>query len=162
MARKLNSMRLLEQHHIPYEAISYGESGAFYDAEEVAEMLGVPVDMVYKTLVVESANSSKPALALIAADRALDLKRLAAVMGVKKVALVAHKDAEKLTGLQVGGISALALMHKNWEVYLDQPALETEHILVSAGQRGMQLRVPTAALLQLVHAKVADISTAKT
>lgn len=159
--KKLNSMRLLEQHDVPYEAISYGEPDAFHDAVEVAEMIGVPVDMVYKTLVVEPADGGKPSLALIAADRSLDLKRLAAVMGTKKVGMAAHKDAERLTGLKVGGISALALTQKNWSVYLDQPAMEHEHILVSAGQRGLQLRVPTAALVRLVKAKVADISTDK-
>jgi Cys-tRNA(Pro)/Cys-tRNA(Cys) deacylase len=75
--------------------------------------------------------------------------------------MAAHKDAERLTGLKVGGISALALTQKNWPVYLDQPAMEHEHILVSAGQRGIQLRVPTAALIRVVKAKVADISTDK-
>lgn len=160
MAKKLNSMRLLEQQNIPYEAITYGDPDAFHDAEEVAEMLGVPVEIVYKTLVVELAGSSKPCLALIAADRSLDLKRLAAVVGAKKANMAAHKDAERLTGLRVGGISALALTHKNWPVFIDQPALENEHLLVSAGQRGTQLRVPTAALVRLVQAKVADISTA--
>ena len=159
MAKKLNSMRLLEQHDIPYEAITYGEPDAFHDAVEVAEMLGVPIEMVYKTLVVEMAGSNKPCLALIQADHSLDLKQLAAVAGVKKAGMAAHKDAEKLTGLKVGGISALALTHKNWPVYIDRLALEQQHILVSAGQRGMQLRVPTSALVQLVHAKVADIST---
>ena len=159
MVKKLNSMRLLEQHDIPYETITYGESDAFHDAEEVAEMLGVPVEMVYKTLVVEVAGSSKPCLALIAADRSLDLKRFAVVAGAKNASMAAHKNAERLTGLKVGGISALALTHKNWPVYIDQAALENEHILVSAGQRGMQLRVPTAALVQLIQAKVADIST---
>ena len=80
-------------------------------------------------------------------------------MGVKKAAMASHKEAEQQTGLKVGGISALALTHKNWAVYLDQPAVEEEHILVSAGQRGIQLRVPTTALIQIVKAKVADIST---
>ena len=158
-AKKLNSMRLLEQQKIPYEAITYGEPDAFHDAVEVAEMLGVPVAMVYKTLVVEPAGQSRPCLALIAADRTLDLKRLAAAIGVKRASMAAHKDAERLTGLKVGGISALALTQKNWSVFIDQPALEYEHILVSAGQRGMQLRVPTAALIRIVKAKVADIST---
>lgn len=160
MAKKLNSMRLLEQQNIPYEAITYGDPDAFHDAEEVAEMLGVSVEIVYKTLVVELVGSSKPCLTLIAADRSLDLKRLAAVAGAKKANMAAHKDAQRLTGLKVGGISALALTHKNWPVFIDQPALENEHLLVSAGQRGTQLRVPTAALVRLVQAKVADISTA--
>ena len=161
MAKKLNSMRLLEQHDIPYEALTYGDVAAFHDAEEVAEMLGVPVQIVYKTLVVEPIGSKKPCLALIAADRVLDLKRLAAAVGAKKVMMAAHKDAERMTGLQVGGISALALTHKNWPVYLDQLALENEHLLVSAGQRGMQLRVPTTALIKVVAATIAEISTAK-
>ena len=159
MAKKLNSMRLLEQHQVPYEAITYGEPDAFHDAQEVADIIGVPVSMVYKTLVVMPADNGKPCLALIAADRSLDLKRLAAVMGVKKAAMASHKEAEQQTGLKVGGISALAFTHKNWAVYLDQPAVEEEHILVSAGQRGIQLRVPTTALIQIVKAKVADIST---
>jgi Cys-tRNA(Pro)/Cys-tRNA(Cys) deacylase len=77
---------------------------------------------------------------------------------VKKVSMVSHADAERLTGLKVGGISALALINKNWAVYLDKPAMELEHILMSAGQRGLDLRVPTTALLQVVRAKVVEIS----
>ncbi len=157
MAAKLNTMRLLEQHNIPYEAITYGDADTFHSAEEVAEMLGVPPHIVYKTLVVEPAGG-KPALALVASDRSLDLKKLAAAMGVKKVSMAAHKDAERLTGLRAGGISPLALTHKGWAVYLDQPATELEHILISAGQRGTQVRVPTAALVTLLRARVAEIS----
>jgi Cys-tRNA(Pro)/Cys-tRNA(Cys) deacylase len=115
---------------------------------------------VYKTLVVQPVeNSKKPLLVMIAADRQLDLKKLAAASGHKKVSMAAHKDAEALTGLKVGGISALALTHKNWPVFLDKPAIELEHILVSAGQRGMDLRVPVTALIQILGAKVAEIST---
>ena len=56
--KKLNSMRLLEQHDVPYEAISYGEPDAFHDAVEVAEMIGVTVSMVYKTLLVEPVGGA--------------------------------------------------------------------------------------------------------
>ncbi|MGQ9888036.1 MAG: YbaK/EbsC family protein, partial [Aggregatilineales bacterium] len=74
--------------------------------------------------------------------------------------MAAHKDAERLTGLRVGGISPLALTHKHWAAYLDQPATELEHVLISAGQRGTQVRVPTAALVTLLRARVAEISAA--
>lgn len=158
MAQKLNSMRLLEKHNIPYEMTTFPDTER--DAEVIAEILGVPAFMVYKTLVVQPVeNPKKPVLALLAADRTLDLKKLAAVSGHKKVSMAAHKDAEDMTGLKVGGISALALTHKNWPVYLDQAATELEHILVSAGQRGMDLRVPTMAFIKVVGAKVAEIST---
>jgi Cys-tRNA(Pro)/Cys-tRNA(Cys) deacylase len=156
MAIKLNSMRLLEKHDIPYEVTEFPDTER--DAETIADILGVPAFMVYKTLVVEPFGGGKPFLAIIAADRQLDLKKMAAVTKHKKVGMAPHADAEKLTGLKVGGISALALTQKNWAVYLDKPAVELEHILVSAGQRGMDLRVPTAAFIRVVNAKVADIS----
>lgn len=158
MAPKLNSMRLLEQHKIPYEALEYPDD--LRDAELIAEVLGVPPFVVYKTLVVEPEGGSKPYLVLIAADRHLNLKRLAQAAGVKKVRMAAHKDAEALTGLKVGGISALALTHKNWTIFLDQPATEHQHIMVSAGQRGIQLRVPVSAFISVIRARVADVSDA--
>ncbi|MFO7321223.1 MAG: aminoacyl-tRNA deacylase [Chloroflexota bacterium] len=158
MAHKLNSMRLLEQHKIPYEVVPYPED--LRDAELIAEALGVPPFLVYKTLVVEPDRpGAKPLLVMIAADRVLDLKKLAIVAGEKKVRMAAHKDAERLTGLKVGGISALALTHKNWPVFLDEPAMQHEHILISAGQRGLDLRVPTTALMGLVRARIADVSS---
>lgn len=160
MPVKLNSMRLLEKFSIPYEVTEFPDTER--DAEVIAEILGVPAFMVYKTLVIQPVdNPRKPLLALIAADRSLDLKALAAASGHKRVSMASHKDAEALTGLKVGGISALALTHKNWPVYLDQPATQLEHILVSAGQRGLDLRVPTAAFIRVVNARIAQISAEK-
>lgn len=157
--QKLQSMRVLEQNKIPYEAINYPDT--IRDAEEVAAVIGVPEYMVYKTLVVESTAGGKPILAMIACDRMLDLKNLAQVVGEKKLHMAKHADAERLTGLKVGGISALALLAKNWPVYLDKPAMEMQHIIISAGQRGTQLRVPVLALIQLTRAKIAEMSAEK-
>jgi Cys-tRNA(Pro)/Cys-tRNA(Cys) deacylase len=157
MAQKLNSMRLLEKHDIPYEVTEFPDT--MRDAEEIAGVLGVPPHTVFKTLVVEPAGGGKPLLAIIPADRQLDLKALAAASGHKKVSMAAHADAERLTGLKVGGISALALTQKNWPVFIDQSATGLEHILVSAGQRGMDLRVPTLSLIRILGAKIADITT---
>jgi Cys-tRNA(Pro)/Cys-tRNA(Cys) deacylase len=156
MANKLNSMRVLEQHKIPYEALEYSDE--LHDAEEVADAVGIPYFMVYKTLVVQSEGVDKPALVMIPSDRRLDLKKFAQAAGVKKARMAAHKDAETLTGLKVGGISALALTHKNWTVYLDNSATQLEHIVISAGQRGTQLRVPVTPLVTLLRVRVADLS----
>jgi len=159
MVAKLNSMRLLEQFKVPYEVLPYPDS--IKDAEEVAEALGLPYFMVYNTLVVQSDDTkpgSKPMLVMLASDRRLDLKKMAVASGHKKVHMAAHKDAEALTGLKVGGISGLMLRDKNWPVYLDQPATGLEHIVFSAGQRGTQLRVPVAPLITVLRVRLADIS----
>lgn len=156
---KLNTMRILEQHDVPYEVLQYPDD--IRDAEEVAEALGLPYFTVFKTLIVEAVDRpdiKKPYIAMIASEDQLDLKKLAALVGVKKVHLVSHKDAEALTGLQVGGISPLALLQKQWQVYLDQPATDNQHIVISAGQRGYQLRVPVIPLVSIIRARLADIS----
>lgn len=156
---KLNSMRLLEQHKIPYEVVEFPDD--LRDAEVIAEVLGIPPGLVFKTLVIEPetrAPNAKPMLVILASDRRLDLKKLAALAGEKKVRMAAHRDAEAMTGLKVGGISALALTHKHWPVFLDQPATEHQHILVSAGQRGLDVRVPLTALLGLLRPRIGEIS----
>ena len=157
MAVKLNSMRVLEQSKIPYEVLEYPDS--IKDAEDVADAIGLPHWMVYKTLVVQAEGQPKPMLALLSSERHLDLKKLVAASGLKKVRMAAHKDAEALTGLKVGGISPLMLRDKNWQVYLDSSAAEMEHIVLSAGQRGLQLRVPVTPLIALLRARLGEISS---
>jgi Cys-tRNA(Pro)/Cys-tRNA(Cys) deacylase len=95
---------------------------------------------------------------MLACDKHLDLKRMAASAGEKKVKMATHADAEKLTGLQVGGISALMLTDKNWKVCIDKSAAELQNIVISAGQRGTQLRLPTNALLTLLRARIVDVA----
>ncbi len=158
MADKLNTMRVLDAAKVPYEALSYPDT--IKDAEEVAETLGLPYFIVYKTLVVQAPDApDKPLLALIASDRRLDLKALASAAGIKKLRMAVHADAERLTGLQVGGISPLALRDKRWTVFLDSPAADAEHLVISAGRRGTQIRVPTTPLINLLNARLAFIST---
>jgi Cys-tRNA(Pro)/Cys-tRNA(Cys) deacylase len=152
MANKLNSMRFLESHGIGYDTLTYDSE--IHDAIEAASAMNMPKQQVYKTLVVERAAGGKPMLVMIAADRHLDLKKFAAAIGEKKVNMASHADAEKQTGLKVGGIGALALVQKKWPVYLDKPATLEDRICVNAGQRGINLRVPVADLIRVLDAKV--------
>lgn len=154
--QKLNSMRVLEANDIPYEVFTYDPS--VKDAQMVAESVGLPEWTVFKTLVVEVPSSKKPVLVMLPSNTQLNLKRLAKALGEKKVALAAHADAEKMTGLQVGGISALALMQKNWDVYLDAKGNELQNIVISGGQRGTQIRIGTLSLIQLLRCKIIDVA----
>ncbi len=156
MTTKLNSMRLLEANDIPYDVLEYDAS--VKDAESVAEMVGVPEFMVFKTLVAHPADSKTPVLVIIPADTQLDLKALAKVAGEKKMKMASQSDAEKWTGLQVGGISPLMLMDKNWTIYLDSSASELQNIVISAGQRGLQLRLPVNGLLNMLRPRLVEIS----
>ena len=154
--QKLNAIRLLEARKIPHRVLHYDSQ--IRDAQLVAAAVGCPAEMTFKTLVALSAASGKPILALLPANTTLNLKRLAKALGEKKVALAPHADAERLTGLQVGGISPLALMHKRWRICLDRRALAHSQIVISAGQRGLQVQMPTRDLIDLLKCEMIDLA----
>ncbi|WP_420643360.1 aminoacyl-tRNA deacylase [Candidatus Leptofilum sp.] len=156
---KTLAMRLLEGKKVNYQAIQYDASER--DAEMIALQLSVPPEQVFKTLVVVPPDGSrhKPLLAVIPANYQLNLKKVAKLLGVKKVKMASHKQAEQMTGLQVGGISPLALINKGFAIYLDELALAQPHIFVSAGERGTQIRLTPADLRKVTKAKLADLSS---
>ncbi len=158
---KTLAMRLLEGKKVAYEAITYDAGER--DAEKIAIQLGVPPEQVFKTLVVaapkDGRSPSKPMLAIIPANRQLDLKKLARLVGAKKLKMATHQEAEAMTGLQVGGISPLALINKGFAIYLDELAEAQPRIFVSAGERGTQIKLSPKELRKLTGARLADLSS---
>jgi Cys-tRNA(Pro)/Cys-tRNA(Cys) deacylase len=154
---KTLAMRVLEGQGIDYEPVEFPDT--VHDAVEVAQIAGVPPENVYKTLVVEADERGfKPMLIMIAANASLDLKKVATVIGAKKAHMAKHTDAERMTGLKTGGISALALLNKGFEVYIDEWVEVLDFILVSAGQRGINLRLQPQDLIRVTGAQVVDVS----
>src|SRR5687768_4941013 len=103
-----NVTRFLDSRKITYTTfeIPAEKLGAL----EVAELLNVPPETVFKTIVVTREKPKKPILAVIPGPCVVDLKLLAAFLGEKKVYLPSRREAEQLTSLQAGGISPLALI----------------------------------------------------
>lgn len=153
---KTLAMKLLEKQNIEYEPALYPSDER--DAEQIAVHFGVPAAQVFKTLVV-ARPPQKPLLVMVPADRQLDLKKLARIVGAKKLKMANHRQAEELTGLQVGGISPLALLGRPFVMLADSTIRNQEHVFISAGQRGINLKVPAEALLALTNAQVADVAT---
>jgi len=152
MPSKPLAVRLLEQRSIAHEVFAF--DAAIRSADEVALATGMPPRAVYKTLVVEQdPPKGKPYLVMMPSDSEVDLKVLAASLGVKKLRMASHRDAERHTGLQVGGISALALLDRRMPTFIDERALREGSVLVSAGQRGMDVRVSVAELIALTGAR---------
>jgi Cys-tRNA(Pro)/Cys-tRNA(Cys) deacylase len=152
---KTNAVRYLDAQRVPYEALSY--DAEIHSAVGVAEALGVPADRVYKTLVVLSEErGARPYLVMIAGPDELDFRLLARSLEVKAIRMAPHRDAERLTGLQVGGIGALALMNRPFVPCIERAALDHEWVLVNGGRRGLNLKVGVQDLLQLTKARIVD------
>jgi Cys-tRNA(Pro)/Cys-tRNA(Cys) deacylase len=156
MIKKLNSMRVLEAQGVRYEVLSFPDT--IHAAVGVAAYYGLPPAQVYKTLVVV-LSQGKPALVLIAGDREIQLKQLAQALGEKKLRMATQKEAEAWTGLKVGGISALALLYRGFPVYIDRAAAALDEIIVSAGQRGMDVRLTVPDLVRVTGAAFVEATT---
>jgi len=152
-----NVTRLLDSKKIPYTV--YDLPAEKLGAIETAHLLGIPPEQVFKTIVIKRDKPGKTVLAVVPGTTEVDLKKVAAALGEKKVHVPTQKEAEQITHLQAGGISPLALLNKGFVVILDQSAEHFETIHISGGQRGLNIRLPVKALITLIQASVAPISS---
>lgn len=153
---KTIAARILDQLKIPYELVAYAWSEEELDAVSVARKIGLPPEQVFKTLVVRGDRTGV-LVASIPGNAELDLKRLAAVSGNKKVEMVPVKEIQGLTGYVRGGVSPLG-MKRQYPYYLDETAEILDRLAVSAGQRGLQLVLSGPDLIRATGARLADIT----
>ncbi len=150
-----NITRLLDAKKVPYAAFELPAEKL--GAVETARVLNVPLDQVFKTIVVTREAKGKPILAVIPGSAEVDIKLLAKSLDEKKLHLPTEREAELLTGLQAGGISPLALINKGFQVVIDSSASEFREIHISGGRRGLNIRLPVEALVTLTNARVETI-----
>jgi Cys-tRNA(Pro)/Cys-tRNA(Cys) deacylase len=153
-----NVTRYLDGQKVKYQVFTYDYAAGVESAVQVAESIGLPPQQVFKTLVAQADEPRrKPMLVIIPGPDTLDLRVLAKAVNAKKIKMATHAEAERLTGLQTGGISALALINKGFDVYLDDQANGFEAIAVSAGQRGANVLLPVKELVRLTRARLVSL-----
>ncbi|OGN95355.1 MAG: hypothetical protein A2Z71_02650 [Chloroflexi bacterium RBG_13_50_21] len=150
-----NITRLLDAKQIPY--LVFELPAEKLSARDTARILNVPLEQVFKTIVVQREGKGKPILAVVPGSAEVDLKLLAKALDEKKLHLPTEREAEQLTGLQSGGISPLALINKGFQVVLDSRAGEFREIHISGGRRGLNIRLPVEALVSLTNARLETI-----
>lgn len=157
---KTNAMRMLDAQKIQYTAAEYDATQEFHTAEDAAALIGAPVEQVYKTLVVlRETPRTKPLLVMISSNREVDLRVLAKSIGEKKLRMATKREAEQLTGAQIGGISALAQLNKGFEILLDRAAQNLETIHISGGVRGVDIQLRVADLQRVTNAKIVQATS---
>lgn len=153
--QKTNAARLLDSAGIEYELVPYEVDPDDLAAQHVADSLGEDINCVFKTLVLEGDRSGH-FVCVIPGNAEVDLKKAAKVAGAKKADLIPMKQLLPLTGYIRGGCTAIG-MKKPFPTFFHCSALEHELIYVSAGQRGLQLKIRPSDLIEYVGAKIADI-----
>lgn len=151
---KTNAMRILETKKIPYTTYTY-ECDGFIDAIQIADMLSLPYEKVYKTLVTQG-NSKNYYVFVIPIAEELDMKKAAKSVGEKSVAMLHVKEINAVTGYIRGGCTAIG-MKKQYVTRVEQSAQSLDQIIVSGGKLGMQIELSPQDLAVAANAEFADI-----
>ena len=152
---KTNAMRILEKEKIPYTHYTY-ECDEFIDGLQIADMLSLPYEKVYKTLVTQGSSRNYFVFVIPIAQE-LDLKKAAKSVGEKSVAMIHVKDINAITGYIRGGCTAIG-MKMQFVTRLDESARDQESIIVSGGRIGSQISLKPDDLLKACRGEYAQIT----
>ncbi len=150
-AAKTNAVRLLEAAGIPFELGEYEVDEDDLSGVHAAELIGMPPEQVFKTLVARGDRNGIAVFCIPVAEE-LDLKRAAAVSGNKSLQMVHVRELLALTGYIRGGCSPIG-MKKHYPTFVDETCILFDRIAVSAGRRGLQLLISPDALCRFLGAQ---------
>ncbi len=154
--KKTNAMRILESLGIEYEVLSYEWDEEHLDAVHASQTAGLLPQQVFKTIVMQDTDKAVFVFCL-PADFSVSLKKARALTGSRDLDLIKLSQLQDLTGYIRGGCSPLG-MKKHYPTYIEELAQLEEHIYVSAGQRGLQLKIKPEDLLHAANAAFADFT----
>lgn len=157
MSEKTNAARILDRLKIKYELVEYTVDPDNLAADHVAEELGEHIEQVYKTLVLRG-DKTGIIVCVVAGNREVDLKKAAKASGNKKMEMIAMKELLPLTGYIRGGCTAIG-MKKHYPTYISEEAQHFPFIYVSAGKRGLQLKLSPLDLAKAAQASFAEVAT---
>jgi Cys-tRNA(Pro)/Cys-tRNA(Cys) deacylase len=153
---KTNAVRMLDNRKIFYELVDYEVDEEDLSAVTLARKIGMDPSQIFKTLVLRG-DKTGIFVAVIPGDSEVDLKKTARITGNKSAAMVQMKELLPLTGYVRGGCSPLG-MKKNYPVYIDETCRRFDHIFISAGTRGTQIKIDPEELIIVTGAFVSNIS----
>jgi Cys-tRNA(Pro)/Cys-tRNA(Cys) deacylase len=153
--QKTNAARLLDKANIPYGLIPYEVDENDLAAAHVAKQLNEDISQVFKTLVLRGDRNGL-FVCVVPGDTEVDLKKAAKASGNKSAEMIQMKELLPLTGYIRGGCSPIG-MKKSFPTYIHESCLQFEYIYVSAGQRGLQLKLSPLQLSGFINAVVTDL-----
>ncbi len=153
--KKTNAARILDRIKINYELVEYKVDADDLSAVHVAETAGLPIEQVYKTLVLRG-DKNGIFVCIVPGGMEIDLKKAAKASQNKRAEMIKMNDLEPLTGYIRGGCSPLG-MKKNYPIYIDRSGLDKPFIYISAGVRGMQIKIASDDLVFVTKAMISDL-----
>jgi len=147
----------LERAGVAHEVVDYEhDPDAESYGEEAADVLGLPAEQVFKTLLVE-LGERRYGVAIVPVSAHLDLKALAQGAGVKRAVMADPADAQRVTGYVLGGISPFG-QRRALPTFVDESVEDFEQVYVSGGRRGLEIAVAPADMIRVLGATVVPLA----
>ena len=153
--KKTNAARLLDNKEIGYELVEYEVDETDLSASTLAIKIGQNIEQIFKTLVLRG-DKTGVFVTVLPGNMEVNLKKVAKISGNKNAAMVHQKELLALTGYIRGGCSPLG-MKKPYPIYIHESCLLFSFIYVSAGQRGLQLKLNPNDLIKTTGAVIGDL-----
>ena len=153
---KTNVVRFLEANNVQHSTVTYEVDENDLSGITVANKVGVDPEKVFKTLVTRGDKSGIIVFCIPVTEE-LDLKKAAVASGNKKIEMIKEKELFPLTGYIKGGCSPIG-MKKKYPTYIDETAQIFDEIYISAGVRGMQIKVKPDDLIQIVEGRLNELT----
>ena len=157
--KKTKAAKRLDELGISYEFIRYRVDSGNLSAEHAADDMGLPYEVIYKTLVLRG-NKTGVMEACIPAGFDLYTEALARLSGNDKVAMVNKNELFVLTGYVMGGCSPIK-SGRQYPVYIYEDAVNHEKIAINAGERGLMFYMSPHDLGKAMKVQFADIAKKK-
>jgi len=129
----------------------YNRAGARIAAAAVAQ----PEEIVLKSLVFRAGDGSF-LFSLIASNESVSTRKLGHATGYKHVEAASPRDAQRVTGYLVGGISPLGA-RQQLPIYLDRTTARQPMLVINAGARGTLVKLAAADLIRATDAQLSDL-----
>ena len=152
---KTNAARLLDKAGIAYDLIPYTVDENNLAAEHVAHELGENIEQVFKTLVLRGDRTGI-FVCVVPGHTEVNLKRAAKISGNKSAEMIAMKELLPTTGYIRGGCSPIGLK-RPFPIFIHHTSTDFDYIYISAGVRGLQIKISPADLIAYTHATLGDI-----
>lgn len=154
--KKTNAARLLDAKHILYELAEYEVDENDLSAVTLAKKIGQDVEQIFKTLVLRG-DKTGVFVCVIPGNAEVNLKKAAKISGNKNCAMVLQKELLGLTGYIRGGCSPIG-MKKPYPIFIHETCLLFDRIYISAGQRGLQIKIAPEDLVKITEPVVCDLT----
>lgn len=154
MSNKTNVIRILDKAKIEYKSYSYADTDAV-SGEEVAKTLGLNPRQMFKTLVTLGKSGTNYVFLVPVSDE-LDLRKAAMSVNEKSIHMIKQKDLLALTGYVHGGCSPIG-MKKEFEVTIDNSAIEFETIIFNAGKIGYHVQLSLECLKKVLRFRLDNL-----